>query len=114
MPLVIGYDPQVLEVLAVEEGDYFKQNGAASVFNSRVDKQRGEITVMTGRQLTPGGDTGTTGAGSIVTINFKALRPSEPATAGAAPALRLVSAVAEPRATASVIPPQLPALSITP
>jgi general secretion pathway protein D len=114
MPLVIAYDPQLLEVLAVEEGDFFKQSGGATAFNSRVDRQRGEITVMTGRQSTPAGEAGTSGAGSVVTVNFKALRPSDPAAAGARPALRLVSAVAEPRATASVIPPQLPALSVAP
>lgn len=89
LPLLLGFDPQLLQVVAVQEGDFFKQGGAAISFNQRVDPAQGKVFVATVRQSTAGNDAGVNGTGRLVTVSFKAIKP------GAAK-LQLLSASPEP------------------
>lgn len=68
VPLAVGFDNQVLEVVGVTEGNFLKQSGAQTSFTSRIDPT-GQILVT----ASSAGDVGGTTLGSIVTLNFKTL-----------------------------------------
>ncbi|MDB5815459.1 MAG: putative secretion system protein GspD-like [Rhodocyclales bacterium] len=76
MPLLIGFDPQALQIVNVQEGDFFKQGGVSTNFNQRIDPAQGKIFVALVRQSSSSTDTGINGVGSLVTVTFKALKPS--------------------------------------
>jgi general secretion pathway protein D len=67
IPLTLGFDPQVLQVVRVEEGDFLRQGGAATAFASRVDA-RGQIAINATRSAAPGGS----GAATFATVHFRA------------------------------------------
>jgi general secretion pathway protein D len=71
LPLAVGFDPAALQVVSVTEGAFLKQGGIQTNFNSRVDPS-GQITVNVNRNS----DIGATQAGSVMSINFKALANS--------------------------------------
>jgi len=71
VPLAIGYDAKLLEVVDVAEGTLMRQGGSTN-FSSRVDRATGQIFATIVRS---GGD-GATGNGSLVTVTFKALGPA--------------------------------------
>ncbi|HWK49490.1 MAG TPA: cohesin domain-containing protein, partial [Steroidobacter sp.] len=73
LPVMLGFDPQHLQVVRVQEGDYLKQAGASTSFNQRIDSAQGRIFIAAVRQSTPGADSGTNGAGSVVSVTFKAI-----------------------------------------
>jgi general secretion pathway protein D len=77
LPLLIGFDPQSLQVVSVNEGSFLRQDSMATDFSSRVDPIQGRIFVAAVRQNTSGRDTGITGTGSVTSVTFKAVRPSE-------------------------------------
>jgi general secretion pathway protein D len=66
IPLALGFDPKTLQVSSVKEGEFLKQGNSQTSFNSRVDAN-GQI-LMT---VTRSGNSGATGSGAIVTVNFK-------------------------------------------
>jgi len=66
--MAVGFDPQVLQVTSVIEGEFLKQGNATTSFTSRVDPN-GQI-LITG---TRSGEGGATTLGGIVTINFRAI-----------------------------------------
>jgi general secretion pathway protein D len=68
VPMAIGFDTQILQVIGVTEGDFLKQGGAQTSFTSRIDPT-GQILITASRA----GDTGATALGSVVTLNLKAL-----------------------------------------
>jgi general secretion pathway protein D len=68
LPMAVGFDPRVVQVMSITEGDFLKQGAAQTSFTSRVDAN-GQI-LMTG---TRAGDTGATNAGSIATLNLRIL-----------------------------------------
>ena len=68
LPMAVGFDPQVLQVTSVIEGEFLKQGNATTSFTSRVDPN-GQI-LITG---TRSGEGGETTLGGIVTINFRAI-----------------------------------------
>jgi general secretion pathway protein D len=72
LPMAVGFDQQVLQVVNITEGDFLKQGGAQTSFNSKVDNA-GKI-LMTGTRT---GDGGSTSLGTIATINFKALATAD-------------------------------------
>jgi general secretion pathway protein D len=76
LPLLVGFDPQVLQVVSVQEGDYFKQGGGQTTFNQRVDPAQGKVFVAAIRQNTAGNDAGINGNGVVVNVVFKALKAS--------------------------------------
>lgn len=68
VPAAIGFDPRVLQVVGVTEGDFLKRDGAQTSFTSRVDPN-GQV-VLTG---TRAGDNGATALGALATVNFRAI-----------------------------------------
>lgn len=72
LPMAVSFDPDVLQVISVLEGDFLKQGGAQAGFSERVDTA-GRI-VMTANRA---GDTGATEAGSAFTLNLKAIAASD-------------------------------------
>jgi general secretion pathway protein D len=99
LPLLIGFDPAVLQVVNVQEGEYLKQANGKTSFSSRVDPAQGRIFVAAVRESTSGKDEGINGTGTAVTVNFKAIK----AAAGAK--VQLLSTTPEP---APVIPVAVP------
>jgi general secretion pathway protein D len=75
VPMAVEFDPRLLQVTSVSEGDFMRQGGAHTSFASRVDPN-GQI-LMTG---TRAGDTGATAPGSVVTINFRVAAALSPET----------------------------------
>jgi general secretion pathway protein D len=92
LPLLIGFDPQALQVAGVQEGDFFKQVGGAVQFSHRIDPAQGKIFVAAVRQNVSGNDAGVNGDGAVVMVGFKALK----ATSGAGARVQLLSASPEP------------------
>lgn len=94
LPVVVGFDPQVLEVMSVQEGTYFKQGGGESHFSQRVDAAQGRVFIDLVRQSPSGEADGVNGAGSAFTVIFRAAKagdariqvlsanPDPPATSG--------------------------------
>jgi len=71
LPLLIGFDPTLMQVVSVAEGDFLRQGGAQTNFTSRIDPQTGQVFIGAMRQ---GG--GTDGAGTLMNLTFKALKAS--------------------------------------
>ncbi|WP_164521410.1 cohesin domain-containing protein [Iodobacter ciconiae] len=90
LPVMLGFDPQVLQVVSVQEGDFFKQNNGQSSFSQRVDPIQGKVFAALVRQTTNAHDTGINGTGNLVSVNFKAIR------AGSSTRIQLLSASPEP------------------
>ena len=97
LPLLIGFDPQSLQVAGVQEGDFFRQAGGRTSFSQRIDPAQGKVFVAAVRQAAPGSDGGINGTGSAVTVTFKALKANPQAR------IQLLSATPEP-AAASPLP----------
>ncbi len=72
VPLAIAFDNKVLQVTGIQEGDFLKQGGAQTTFTSKIDPS-GQILISGTRS----GTGGATESGSIVTINFRSLAPSD-------------------------------------
>lgn len=72
LPLAIGFDKRVLQVIGVSEGDFLKQGGRQTGFTSRVDPN-GQILLSLSRV----GDAGATSLGTVATVNFRALAPAD-------------------------------------
>lgn len=74
MPLLIGFNPQIFQVVSVQEGDFFKQGNGQTSFSQRIDPVEGKIFVALVRQSSSGAEAGTNGRGALVTVNFKAVK----------------------------------------
>lgn len=94
LPLLINYDNQLLQVVSVQEGDFFKQNGGTTQFSQRVDHAQGKVFVAAVRHNPTGHEAGTNGMGGVVIVTFKALKPATSQAGGAR--IALVSASPEP------------------
>lgn len=70
LPMAVGFDPQVLQVTGILEGDFLKQGGAPTRFSSRVES--GHILMTSTRS----GESGATQLNSIATISFRAIATS--------------------------------------
>jgi general secretion pathway protein D len=90
LPLLIGFDPQLLQVASVQEGDFFKQGGSPTTFNQRIDPSQGRIFVAAIRQGAPGSQPGINGSGVVLNVAFKALKAST------ATKVQVLSATPEP------------------
>ncbi len=75
VPVAVGFDPRMLQVTSVAEGDFLRQGGAQTSFASRVDPA-GQI-LLTG---TRSGDTGATALGVLATVNFRVTAAPAPET----------------------------------
>ena len=70
MPLAISFDPKVLQISRISEGDFFKKSGGQSSFSSRIDPS-GQIVITANRlgsaPLAP------ELSALLLTLNFRAL-----------------------------------------
>jgi len=66
VPLTLAFDPAVLQVSAVTEGNYLRRNGAQTSFTSRVDPS-GQILITASRA-----SGGATGSAGLVAVSFSA------------------------------------------
>jgi general secretion pathway protein D len=69
-PFYLIYDPNLLEVVQVSQGDFFKKDGKQSAFLQKVDSKAGRIIIGQTRMGKVGGMTGT---GTLVKVTFKAV-----------------------------------------
>jgi len=58
LPLQIAFDPAAVQVLGLQEGAYFKRDGANTTFSSSVDAQKGRIFVTAVRNDSAGAPAG--------------------------------------------------------
>lgn len=108
LPLLVGFDPQLLQVAHVQEGDFLKQNGGQTSFSQRVDPAQGKVFITSVRQNPVGNDAGVNGNGGIVTVTFKALK------AGTTAKVQLLSVTPEPAPNMPVNVPVEQAIRIVP
>lgn len=107
MPLLLAFDPLLLQVANVREGEYFKQGDARTTFSQRVDQASGKLFLSLVRQGGGGADPGINGNASVVVVTFKALKASTE------PKVLVMSATPEPAGDPAVLPaPQ--AVRVTP
>lgn len=99
LPALIAFDPQLLQVASVQEGDYLKQAGAQTQFSQRVDAAQGKVFVAGVRQNAQGPVAGINGVGSVLSVTFKALKPPP---AGTSARIQLLSLTPEPAVTAPI------------
>jgi general secretion pathway protein D len=69
LPMQLGYDPSVLQVMEITEGPFFKQNDATTSISKNIDANTGKMFVTVVRS----GNDGAIGEGDVVTIAFRAL-----------------------------------------
>jgi len=67
-PLFISYDPAALELVSINEGDFLKQEGQATVFSNSPNQATGQVIV--GYKQAPGGK-GASGSGTLFNAVFK-------------------------------------------
>ena len=108
MPLLLGFDPQFVQVVSVQEGDFFKQGKAQTTFSQRVDPLQGKAFVALVRQGASGSDSGINGAGSVVSVTLKALKASSSAK------LQLLSVTPEPAPALPIVLPVEHTIRIVP
>ncbi|WP_418119360.1 secretin N-terminal domain-containing protein [Variovorax sp. 350MFTsu5.1] len=108
LPLLVGFDPQLVQVVSAQEGDFFRQAGGKSIFNQRVDGVQGKVFIAALRENPAGGEAGINGTGSVATLTFKAVKAS------AAAKLQLLSAAPEPPAASPVAVPMEQVFKIVP
>lgn len=75
VPLAVTFDPRVLQVMGVQDGDFLRQGGAQAAFSSRVDAA-GSISITGARS----GGTGAVGSGVLAALTLRPLLPSAQAT----------------------------------
>lgn len=108
LPLLVGFDPQLMQVVSAQEGDFFRQAGGKSNFSQRVDGVQGKVFMAAVRENPAGGEAGINGTGSVATLTFKAIK----ASAGAR--LQLLSATPEPPSASLVAVPVEQVFKIVP
>ena len=72
LPLLLGYSPQVLQVVSVEEGVFMNQGGGQSSLSQQVNLSEGRIHATLVRQ-----GSAVSGQGALLSVTFRALAPSE-------------------------------------
>jgi general secretion pathway protein D len=73
VPVAVNYDPRVLSVVAVEQGNFMSNAGTASSLSKRAEAGTGVVRAV----VTAVGGTGAPAEGSLLRIVFKALAPSD-------------------------------------
>lgn len=72
LPMLIGYDPRVLQVVGVEEGTFMSQGGSQSTLTQQANLSDGRIAATAIRQ-----GSAISGQGGLLQITFRALAPAE-------------------------------------
>lgn len=70
IPLAMQFDPKVLEVVHVMEGDFLKQGQGATSFSNRVDKNNGQIFAT----ITKSGQGSASAPGNLLSVTFRVLQ----------------------------------------
>ncbi|MEC5217697.1 general secretion pathway protein D [Actimicrobium sp. GrIS 1.19] len=73
LPVTLGFDPQVLQVVRVVEGDFLKQGGASTEFTNQVDT-KGQV-LLNGSRANGSVWPGT--SGTVATVTFRSLLPAD-------------------------------------
>lgn len=107
MPLLLAFDPQALQVAAVQPGDFFQQGGAQTQFSQRIDPAQGKVFIALVREHGGGDPAGVNGSGGLVAVTFKAIK------AGSS-ALQVLSATPEPAAAQPIRTPLTHTLRVLP
>gem|GEM_PF-4071955 len=71
VPFDISYNPDILEATGLHEGSYLKKDGGQSTFLTSTDRNKGKITVGLTRLGRIGG---VSGSGTLMSIDFRALK----------------------------------------
>jgi general secretion pathway protein D len=71
-PFKVVFDPALLEVLSVAEGDFFNKDGKPSNFTSKPENSAGILDARFFREANTGG---VSGSGKLFSVNFKAKAP---------------------------------------
>ena len=74
VPFYIDYDPTILDIEDVQEGQFMGSDGMSTVFMSSVDERRGRIIVGLSRV---GAGMGISGSGTLVTIQIRGEKHGE-------------------------------------
>jgi len=69
----LGFDPKVVKIDEVTEGNALRADGVQTTFSSRIDAEGGRIIIGIARPT----DNGTTGDGTLVQVRMTALAPAE-------------------------------------
>ncbi len=69
LPLVVSFDPKLMQPVAVQEGAYFKQGGGSTAFSQRLDLGQGKVFAA----ITRDGANGVNGRGEVLHITFRAV-----------------------------------------
>lgn len=101
LPMELSFDPKLLTLADVVEGDYFRRDGAATSFTHSIDAATGRLRVGILRNQA----TGASGPGTVLKLRFKPVGPG---------AARVALDRAEPvhLGTAPLRPLSLPAWSL--
>jgi general secretion pathway protein D len=75
IPLALTFNPGVLEVISVTEGDFLKQGNGATDFSQRIDRNSGQIFASVIRS----DKGGAAKPGNVIAIEFKAISPANAA-----------------------------------
>lgn len=71
VPFYIDFNPNLIEILSVKEGDFLGGDGAATAFMSSVNKQRGRVIIGLSRVGAVGG---ISGEGDLVILEFTCMK----------------------------------------
>jgi len=81
LPVTVGFDSSVFEVVRVTEGNFLSQGGARTAFSNQVDP-KGQILLTASRTAQDGvtGGAGANTSGTVATITFRTIAPADAAS----------------------------------
>jgi general secretion pathway protein D len=91
IPVSVNYDPRVLSVVAVEQGNFMSNAGTASSLSKRAEAGTGIVRAV----VTAAGGAGAPSEGSLLRIVFKALTPSDGTRVALAESVRATASTGE-------------------
>jgi general secretion pathway protein D len=106
LPVLIQFDPQLLELVGAQEGELFKRTGPGSRFSSHVDQTQGKAFIAT--SLAAGAVGTGPSTGSVAAFQFKALK------AQSSPAIQILSASPEAAVKVTVQSIDAPVVGVLP
>jgi len=71
VPFYLDYDPNIIDIVSVEEGPFMGSDGATTAFMSSIHKQRGRIIIGLSRVGAVGG---ISGSGTLIKILFRGIK----------------------------------------
>lgn len=73
VPITVGYDPRVLSVVSVDQGDFMANAGTSATFTKRAETASGVMRMV----ISASGGAAKPAQGTLVRMVFKALAPSD-------------------------------------